>query len=153
MTEPNVKGFRLIITESTPYDTNMFLFEAEGGDMLKFETQLSLQSFGGTSASESDPIRISIVSDSDTSGSPVGDPGGDFALSGLAQFIIPDGWPRPVPGIDGLPPLDLQIQAGQAIDRIPSRGRNLYLRIEEPATLPDSNAEYSLELFVTVTKL
>lgn len=149
----NVKQFRLVITQDTPYDTPMYLFDAEGGDVFKFEAGFTLQSFGGTSESASSEVSVRLVSDSDVSGSLILDDGDLDQM--LCQYSVPDGWPRSAADIGGAGPFSDSF-GFNSIDPqvpIPARGRKLYLKLVEPTQLPDVNAEYSIQLSVTVTKL
>jgi hypothetical protein len=147
----NQKTFYTIITHNTPYDTNMFLYTAEGGERIHVQTSLQLMSFGGTSVTNSDTVHLYIVSDSDTSGSNIID--SSDLQEPLGSYMIPDGWPRPSAGIGGMSPFNLMFQTTDNEFPIPARGRNLYVRLAEPSTLPDPNAEYSIRLEVTVTRI
>lgn len=149
----NRKVFHLNITQATPYDTDMLLCPFEGGKHIRVSCTLELQSFSGTSSTASESISVMLTSDSDASGSPVLDEGD--VNSWLCGFTIPDGWPRPVPGIDGAPKFQSLMDMSFDVLEfdIPARGRNLYLRLGEPATLPDPSAVYSIRCEVTILEL
>lgn len=149
----NTKRFRLNITHDTPFNTNMYLFTANGGDKIKVETTLQLQSFGGTSEVDSSTITCRLVSDSDTSGSPITD-SSDLDHN-LFTYQVPDGWPREPSGLGDAPPFVeyFNIVTYTQEPYIPARGRSLYLRLLQPSTLPDPNAEYTLRLEITITRI